>query len=89
MGKQKKYYEVLHVYQKTQTQNNAKSVVLLELRLPPIPLSFNCSVMYTLEVDRYIENNIDISPISVHQYRYSISTLDTGFSINRYRISDK
>ena len=28
---------------------------------------------------RYIENIIDISPISIDQYRYRIGTLDIGF----------
>jgi len=31
-----------------------------------------------LEVGRYIENIVDISPISTYRYRYRIGTLDIG-----------
>ena len=37
---------------------------------------------------QYIEKIVDISPISIYQYRYRSSTLDIGFSIYRYRGND-
>ena len=34
---------------------------------------------YVVEVGRYIENIVDISPISIYWNRYLIGTLDIGF----------
>jgi len=37
---------------------------------------------YALEVRRYIENIVDISPISTYRYRYRIGTLSVFFEID-------
>ena len=42
-----------------------------------------------VEVGRYIENIVDISPILMYRYRYHIGTLYIVFSIYRHRIGDK
>jgi len=42
---------------------------------------------HRIEVSRYIEDIVDIAQISIYWYR--IDTLDVGFSIYQYRISDK
>jgi len=34
---------------------------------------------FRVEVGRYIENIVDISPISTYRYRYRIGTSDIGF----------
>jgi len=41
---------------------------------------------------RYIENIVDISPMSIYRYRryrYRIGTLDIGFSIYQHLIGEK
>jgi len=61
---------------------------VLGLETPLIGLITSHSYcQFLVEVGRYIENIVDISPISI--YRYRIGTLDIGFSIYRYRIGDK
>ena len=51
---------------------------------------FHPGLLYcAVEVGRYIENIVDVSPISIYRYRYCIGTLDIGFSIYRYGIGDK
>ena len=42
-----------------------------------------------IEVGRYIENIVDISPISIYWYRYRMGTLDIDFLIHQYCIGEK